>query len=226
MKKVLLVLILCGCSAKRTEIGNNAKEPEKSHIRNDSELVDKTEFLNLFKEVSFDTLHIFFEHNSEGEVAIKGVKVPKKILTYFPEEVRLGATEWNVSPVYACYKFQYTPEVTALIANVPSQYDATAFDIYLFSEKKDKIIFSQRIAENTGDAGYSITQDSWLIDLNKDGIMDLVTKQLETIPEDEELEKFSYSDSTLVYLGEKSSFKNVMPRVYNTKRLKVHKTNI
>jgi len=218
-------MLLCGCSAKGTEEGKQDKSlDEKANIEKRS--INKAGFVDLFKEVKFDTLHIYFEYSTDGEMAIKGQEVPKEYFSYFPKEVRLGATEWNVSPVFACYRFQYSPELTALIANVPSEYDATAFDLYLFSDKEDKMIFSQRIAENTGDAGYVITQDSWFLDLDKDGLIDLVTKQIETIPEDEELTKFSYTDSTSVFLGSEKSFKAVKPERFNTKRLKVHKSNI
>jgi len=218
-------MLLCGCSAKGTEEGqpHKSEKDKRSIVKINT---NKTGFLGLFKEVVFDTLHIYFEYSPEGDIAIKGQEVPKEYLSYFSKEVKLGATEWNVSPVFACYKFQYSPEQTVLIANVPSEYDATAFNLYLFSDKEDKIIFSQKIAENTGDAGYVITQDSWLLDLDKDGLMDFVTKQVETIPEDEELTKFSYTNSISVYLGSEKSFKAVKAERFDTKGLKVHKTNI
>ena len=216
MKKLILILLLCSCSAKKAE---KEVSEEKVHEGN-------TEFLNLFKEVSFDTLHIYSESTDNGGMEIQGAEVPEKFLSYFPEEVRLGATEWSVGPVSACYKFVYAPGLTALIANVPSEHGPTAYNIFLYSDKESKIIYSQRIAENSGDGDYGIAEDSWLLDLNNDRLIDMVTKQQESLAEDEEMTKFSYSDSTIIYLGDKKGFKRVEHGNYNTEKLKVHKPKI
>lgn len=159
-----------------------------------------------FKTLSFDSLHIYYDHK-ERDSTLLGKTIPQVFLSYFPEEVRLGATEWNVDQVYGVYKFAYSPDITAMIARVPSEHSSTAYSIFLYNNSNGKLLHSQRIAIFEGSGGDMIKENSWLLDLNRDGMIDIVTKKRDTYSLDEELTKFTHYDSSFVFLGTPTGFK-------------------
>jgi len=240
MKKILLLLFIIGCSSKRTEFDKVEKKAEKVAIfkteikasvpPKDKQFSDKRdstslpEFIRLFKAVEFDTLHIFSQekHTIDGPRQIGGIEIPKEFISYIPKNLQ---GEEDDFPFYACYRFKFSPELTALIVNTPSSLDITSYSVLLFSDIKSKVVNYKGIAENEGDEGNSQVIDSWFIDLNKDGLVDLITKKISSEPDEKNPYKLVYTKSDSVYLGDKGGFKVISSHNYNIKNLKVHDTS-
>ena len=238
MKKLLLLVFIIGCSSRETKLVNKENKktsqlatkkevitPEKPREKRFNDKRDSTslpEFIRLFKAVEFDTLHIFSQVKvvPGGSREIRGPQIPKKLLHYFPNYFQGEGAD---STAYACYRFNYSSDLTALIANVPSDFEVTAYDFFLYSNKENKIIYSKNIAESSGDSGDGWVEDSWLLDLNKDGITDLVTKSIGFSSDERNEEKTIFSKvRTSVYLGEKNGFKSISTSIYNVESLTMY----
>lgn len=232
MKKILLLIFLFSCSPNEKQLDEHTivqesdsfHRPDRETQLSESLTSDKFDkFLSLFSIISFDTLHVYSDDS--GDMVLVEKAVPIKYLTYFPDAVRLGATEWNVDSVYAMYRFTYSPGVTALIARVPSQHSSSAFNIFLFSNETEKLLHSQRIAEFTGDAGDVYTEQSWIFKLNNDNLVDIITKSKDVYALNEDLTEFKHYDSIYVYLGNKSGFRKIQSSLANTEAFKLKETN-
>jgi hypothetical protein len=223
MKKLLFLFLLAGCTAKETQQQEPVRTPDQTtkpvpQVAN----TPAPEYFSLFKEVSFDTLHIYSNYTDNGEMELKGIEIPAKYYPELPKQVQQAATQNGMGPTYACYRFAYGPGMTALIVNAPSEYDATAYDLYLYSHAAQKIVYTQRIADQFGDAGYQYLQDAWLYKANKDQWVDIVNKVREISPIDEALTKFDTTYQTTVYLGKATRFDSTSSTAFNTQHLKVH----
>ncbi len=159
---ILPVLFLSCQSDQKTAI----PEEEEFVKKADSTLLQKKSaysgLLKKFKLISFDTLEVTYQYNTE-EKRYQGRELTLKEAKNFP----LGITEnyfGKLSGVYACYQFPLDSVRIGLIARIPGEYDANSVGLFIFDRKKDRILKDYiHLSVDFGDAGDVYSRISWLI---------------------------------------------------------------
>ncbi len=160
----------CGNSAPV----ENQKEAERIH-ESDSPVIEKesryADLLKKFKEVSFDTLKVFYSYDDKS---FQGKELTLKQAKVFPlgiEENYFG----ELSGVYACYRFKIDSTRLGLIVRTPSEYESSSIKLFVFDQKADKLQdHFIELGQMFGDAGDFIYKCSWLFKTKKNEIHSLI----------------------------------------------------
>ncbi len=115
--------------------------------------------LQYFEPTTQRELHIYASHseilNQTGERlgtgyhSLFGTQMAKKASKY-----RFG--------LFAYYRFPITEGLTALVCRVPSRYDESAINLYVWNEQTQTIIEQIPLAENLWDDHSIMVMDSWI----------------------------------------------------------------
>jgi len=134
-----------------------------------SALADK-QLDSKFESIHPTNLHVFpFNRWAERklefeEVGKLGIKVSK--YDHQPEGY------------WALVKFSQASDITAYLLRAPSCYGSSyAITLVLYDIRLNKPLSTTTLADTCADAGWEFYVESWLIDLNGDGYLDLVTKR-------------------------------------------------
>lgn len=156
MRPVLFVLVLIVISCK-----------EAKNVHPQSAAGKESKYKSLltkFKDISFDTLHVYSPTDYKGPYMGKPID-PKNALL-FPKDI--SDAYFNDSPgIFAVYKFSIDKNKLGLIARTPSEYWPSSIKLFFFDKKKDTITGYTELAQNWGDAGDAEIKDTWLFK-NKD----------------------------------------------------------
>ena len=111
--------------------------------------------------------------------------------------------------LFATYKFSQGNHWKSFLLRVPGMYGAAQIDLWVFDTKNEKWLKPHQLAEFWGDAGYSIDVQTWIDDLNKDGVLALVSRTLETdVNLDDPNNPEEIKRTEHVYIWEKDRFKD------------------
>lgn len=119
--------------------------------------------LSKYKEISIDTLKVYSPEEIKDK--FNGSELDSADATLFPTEI--ARQHFNDPPgLFAIYKFAIDNNRTGLITRTPSEYAPTSIKLFFFDKKKDAITSYIQLAENWGDAGDYMSEDSWLFKEN------------------------------------------------------------
>lgn len=179
-----------------------------SNRKTNSQSDNSNAFLSLFQDISADNLHLYSPCDREDGKKYEGKQIDSTFHKYFAFDKRLVSYfDKKVGNVFSCYKFKLSNTKTGLIIRVPSQYSETEVDLCIWDNQTNKIIKRIELADAIGDGMWYFVKDAWLVDINKDGHLDIVTRKMEWWEEDEEETELdstsSLADTTIGYIDGK-----------------------
>ena len=136
-----------------------------SHDSNQNVIKNESKFSSLltkYKDISFDTLKVFSSDNTELDTyKFKGVQLDSvDVLLLFPESI---ANLYGPGEVFAaCFKFFLDSSRIELLTRVPSIYQSSSLQLFIFDRNSDSITNIIELAEMVGDAGDLYTKNSWV----------------------------------------------------------------
>lgn len=166
-------------------------------------------FLKLFPSVHPPGLHVYSPSvdpsNDDGKYQGKKIDPDYHFLLVHGEENPLEMD--TLYHYYACYQFKLSEQKTALLMRCPSQYSETAVRLYIWENKLKKVSESFTLADAFGDEGWHFVTDAWIKDVNEDKQLDLVFRRKDydmNLDDPGDINRF---DTTYVYLGTGTTFK-------------------
>jgi hypothetical protein len=170
----ILILTLYGCNS---DIETNQEQNNlKQLIDNteDKKSIKINEFMELFEEIDFDTLHAFsFLDTDNRFIKYQGKKIDIKYSALFENTEIADIIERSEQEafgkdydVFGCYKFKIKDNIQGLIVRRYGQYAANRVDLCLWDDSIKKIISNIELAISYGDDGYSTNTESWIYNDN------------------------------------------------------------
>lgn len=193
---VLLFLISCS--------GNNAVTEAPI---GDSSVV----LLSQFAEIDPVDLHVYSPFESVAGKKFEGRKIGSGFYRFLLFDRNLDRVASDTfEHLYACYKFTMEENKTGLIIRRPSQYDASALDLYIWDNATRKIVSVENLTDAFGDEGWHFVQDAWITRINKDKYFDIVTRRKDFDRDIDDTTKISRLDSLFVLLSDGQRFKRTL----------------
>lgn len=145
--------------------------------------------------ITSDTLRLYFRHDS---LARLGSPVDTRFHSEFSSWYR-GRIARGESDFFAIARVPLGDGVTAYVVRAPSHYASTAIDIWPFDSATGTLGPPIRVADAYGDPMRLFFADAWLVDIDADGVRDIVQRRRDAWEDDETGEKHR-SDSLFVTL--------------------------
>jgi hypothetical protein len=181
---VFITNLLISCSGSKIVDQNNVLSADtigkvlKSASVKSPPLVNDTTFLALFPEISINKVHVYSPNEKTDGNKFQGKPIDSAFYKYFLFDDYLQSWLNNAYyHLFSCYKFKLSSIRTGLIVRAPSQYDETAISLYIWDNKARKIVKRLDLADSFGDAEWHFVKDAWLLDINKDGRPDFITRR-------------------------------------------------
>jgi len=194
---VTILLTLTSCNSKKSQ------DKESLTAKTDSVIVvDKaTEFLDLFKTVNPNGLHIYPPTwNSKGNLnktPFEGTPINVNKFSYLDNNEifpNIQACKLGNSHIYAIGKFEIDNKYWALLVRQYSQYDESLVKLLLWNEKENKIINGIDLADSFGDEGWFFDTESWIQKHEVNSTLKIVTRRKDS-EFDEDFKSRTYTDS-------------------------------
>lgn len=172
---------------------------------------DAESFLVLFSEIVIDTFHVYSEPSYHDDPKFRGKQIGPEFnhLFAFDSELTYSLSDERgpKDSFFACYKFKLAADKTGLLIRIPSNYDLTALDLFVWDNRKGYIESRESLSDAFGDEGYQVGQDSWISDFNRDGMIDILKRMKHHNVDMDDTTKVSSSDSISVLLARGNKFK-------------------
>jgi hypothetical protein len=162
-------------------------------------------FLNLFSPISATNLHLYSPCDEEGGKKYEGKKIDGLFHNFFSFDWILRSNLDHGANIYSCYKFKLSESLTGLIVRTRSQYSETAIDLCIWNNQEKKIIKRIELADSFGDGPWFFVKDAWFVDINKDGMLDIVNRKKDWWEDDNNKEHTS--DSLKIFLSTGNDYK-------------------
>ena len=149
---------------------------------------------SLTSPLSRDTVRLYFRRDSISRLG-------REIDRRFYAEVRAWYPTLGEFPqdrdLFGIARVSLGGGTSGYIVRVPSQYSPSRIDIWPFDPQSRTLGPPLRAADGFGDGAWHFQMDAWLVDLNGDGLRDLVQRRRDWWMDDE-TDKESESDSLFV----------------------------
>jgi hypothetical protein len=144
--------------------------------------------LIIFPAASGKNIEPYFRSMKHGPVHVyspgmdlSGPMGGKPILPSFAKSMGL---EVSVEPFesieyFGVMKVQLGKDAFAYILREPGRYVPSVMGLYFYDNKTGVLKRQLELADEWGDAGYIYEKDSWLVDVDGDGYLDVVRKELQ-----------------------------------------------
>jgi hypothetical protein len=218
MHKILLVNyillgVLCSCSSTQPDY-------QKASTKGIS--VDNSdEFLKLFTEIKGDTIHVFYqEFTDPSNDKFKGRQMDPKFYNFIYDYDSLFENEIKEDyHFFTCFKIRLSSNETGLLIRMPSQYSESAIDLFIWDNQKRKIVNSSQLSDGFGDEGWHFVREGWLVDVNKDGLPDIITreKDIDYGMEDDSTQQITHAEVFPSNIPDKDSFSVLISKGYDFK---------
>lgn len=194
---VTTLLTLTACNNKKSQ------ESQPLTAKTDSiKLVDKaTEFLDLFKTVNPNGLHIYpptwDKKGNLNKTPFEGTPINVDKFSYVNNEeifINLPAYKEGLSHIYAIGKFEINSEYWGLIVRQYSQYDESLVQLLLWDKKQNKILKGIDLADSFGDEGWFFDTESWISEYKTNSTLKIVTRRKDS-EFDEDFKTRTFADS-------------------------------
>jgi hypothetical protein len=193
MRRIILLMILgmilifanCANNAtSKTDKSIKIQEPAKSRT---DKSIKNSDLLSLFKEIQFDTLHIWAKSKKADGDKFQGKMIDTIYFPLFGDYIsqykqyytdpKTKIKKYSGYYLFASYKFSINDYLTGLIMREPSQYEESAIGLWIYNSKADELYKSVRLADAFGDENWYFKKDSW-IQKNKSGFR-IISRQLD-----------------------------------------------
>jgi hypothetical protein len=171
--------------------------------------------LSLFPTITAANLHIYSPFDSTSGNKFAGKAIDSTFYRYFSSQPWLDSTDKD-SKIFACFQFNISNTRTGLIIRRRSQYSETAIDLCLWDNHSKKIINEMEVSDNFGDGQWYFVKDAWLVDINKDGLLDIVTRQKDWDGDDTTKPEGITTDSLKIYIAKGDNFNKALYPVDTT----------
>ena len=210
----------------------NSKKSQESHpltTKIDSiKLVDKaTEFLDLFKAVNPNGLHIYpptwDKKGNLNKTPFEGTPINVDKFAYVDNEeifLNLPACKEGNSHINAIGKFEINNEYFGLIVRQQSQYDESLVQLLLWDKKQNKIVKGIDLADSFGDEGWSFDTESWIREYKINSTLKIVTRRKDSEFDEEFINK-TYTDSLKTNVFTNGKFVETHNKLSDTANLKL-----
>ena len=191
------LLTLTACNNKKSQ------ESQPLTAKTDSiKLVDKaTEFLDLFKTINPNGLHIYpptwDKKGNLNKTPFEGTPINVDKFSYVNNEeifINLPAYKEGLSHIYAIGKFEINSEYWGLIVRQYSQYDESLVQLLLWDKKQNKILKGIDLADSFGDEGWFFDTESWIREYKTNLTLKIVTRRKDS-EFDEDFKNRTFTDS-------------------------------
>lgn len=168
---------------------------------------DFKKFLDLFPAVSVSNLHVYSPCDKIDGKKFEGRLIDKAFHNLFSFDQVLKSNLTLGWHVFSCFKFKYSSSITGLIVRTPSQNSETSIDLFLWDNQQNKIIKRMELADAFGDGYWHFVKEGWLMDINKDGLLDIVNRKKDLWKDDPDDKTEQTSDTLRVFVGTGQDFK-------------------
>lgn len=218
MKKISILILLIvpflGCT--KSQPIEQVAETEKSNFG----IAKKTigDLISLYPSIQFDTLSVYSspELDDSRKNKFKGEKIDTAFFSFFPREE--GNYFYAEPEVFACYKVDLDSSYVGLITRTPSEYVPSSIKLYIVNKKIGTVVETFELAESWGDAGDSMTKDSWLY-RNRDNQLEWLYWRQDCSYETEDAETPICSDSLAVFRVDKGKISSVQTKKNQLEKL-------
>lgn len=142
------------------------------------------DFKKFFQPVEFEYLHVYSFARIPGKFAstslypFKGEKVDSTYFTLFENVIEPIDMKASYSDFYAAYRFYLTgKQEVFLLREFHEGGSEHHIHFLVYDHAKQNFVKSRKLSYAYGYEGAWGQQESWLLDLNQDGILDLVTRK-------------------------------------------------
>jgi hypothetical protein len=153
----ITTILLISCSGSITE---------KSHSNKTDTLFLYNNFDDLFKMIDFDTLQVYPGIENDLDIILKS---NDQISNYLNYEIDSGF-------YYPLFKIQMDQkdELTGYLILFKGILNNSEIKLYIYSNSENDFIFTQVVSSHILlESAYEETRNSWITDIDKDGILDI-----------------------------------------------------
>lgn len=131
------------------------------------------EFQALFQDSAFGRLHVYShqEFLTPQDSVFEGREIPGSLLTFIGREPDSSGNKFH-----AVIRFPFGKKLEGFLVRQPIRYHSTLISLYIFHSKKRRLVASIDLADGWGEVGWSFLQDSWLMDYDQNGSLDIITR--------------------------------------------------
>ena len=205
---VTISLTLTACNNKKSQESQSltAKTYSVKPVDN------ATEFLDLFKTVNPNGLHIYpptWDKNGNLiKTPFKGTPINVDKFSYVDNDeifLNIQACKEGNSHIYAIGKFEIDNKYWGLLIRQHSQYDESLVQLLLWDKKENKIIKGIDLADSFGDEGWFFDTESWIREYKTNSTLKIVTRRKDS-EFDEDFRNRTYTDSLKTNVFTKGKF--------------------
>jgi hypothetical protein len=186
---ILLTSIIC-CKSK-----NDLKSEDSGNI---------SSFLELFKKTDINGLQVYSLCDKPNGKKFQGVEIDS---AYYPLLGDYMKKQSNYLKLFAVSKFIINDNFFGLILRVPSQYDESALDLWLYDSKNKRLFHSIELADGFGDENWYFNKDSWFV--SNSTSFDIISRKIEHEINEETMVDSIISDKIDYYSFNTNRFINI-----------------
>ena len=198
---LILIVTFASCTDKKTlKTDSTIMKSDSSEIKQSDKSI---EFLNIFKNIEPQGLHIYPPILDENGEIIKtpheGVIIDVHKFQYTDNNdifVNIDACKKGDCNIYAIGKFDINDNYIGLLFRQWSQYSESLIQLMLWDKKGKKIISGLDLADSFGDEGWYFVLESWIKNYQSNGQLEIISRKKDFIPK-EEFTSIEDSDSII-----------------------------
>lgn len=136
--------------------------------------------LDYFQEIDPQSFHIYSSHSDILNQT--GKRVDPSYYQVFGSRLAKRASQYRMS-LFAYYKFTLNDSLIAAVCRVPSRYDESAINLYIWDPKKQRVTASLELAENIWNEHWIMVKDSWITTDSSTGTFEVIQRKKEASTE-------------------------------------------
>ena len=224
---ISLTLFLASCTNKKSQ---KVETIAVDSVTTETGQMDtKTEFLNLFKDIDPQSLHVYPPSWDKNGKLLKspfeGVIINVNKYPYTDNSaifLNIKACKKGASHIYAVGKFEIAKNYTGLIVRQKSQDEESLIQLVLWDKHQNKILEGLYLADSFGDEGWSFDRESWITKAKKSNNCKIVTRQKDRNP-NIDFTDFTYTDTLKMYELDGKIFKMSLMNIKDTSNYQLKK---
>ena len=131
--------------------------------------------LQYFQQTNSDNLHIYSSHSDI--LNQRGQRIDPAHHDKFGTSIAGRASKYRMS-LYGYYKFNLRDSLVATVCRVPSRYDESAVNLYIWDQQSQKVRQRLPLAENLWNDHWIMVMDSW-INAKSNGDFEIIQRKKE-----------------------------------------------